>query len=71
MLGMTVADPHGVEGRPGVSQGLGLLDIATELTREKRLEQVSGTCAFADAGVSGYEIHMGTSEGVARSNPVL
>ncbi|MFC7288093.1 cobyric acid synthase [Herminiimonas glaciei] len=71
MLGMTVADPHGVEGRPGVSQGLGLLDIATELTREKRLEQVSGTCAFADAGVSGYEIHMGTSEGAARSSPVF
>lgn len=71
MLGMTVADPHGVEGAPGVSQGLGLLDIATELTREKRLEQVSGACAFADADVSGYEIHMGTSEGVARSNPAF
>lgn len=71
MLGMTVADPHGVEGAPGVSQGLGLLDIATELTREKRLEQVSGACAFADADVSGYEIHMGTSEGAARSNPAF
>lgn len=71
MLGMTVADPHGVEGAPGVSQGLGLLDIATELTREKRLEQVSGTCAFADADVSGYEIHMGTSEGAARSSPAF
>ncbi len=71
MLGMTVADPHGVEGTPGVSRGLGLLDIATELTREKRLEQVSGTCAFADAGVSGYEIHMGTSEGAARSSPAF
>lgn len=71
MLGMTVADPHGVEGASGVSQGLGLLDIATELTREKRLEQVSGACAFADADVSGYEIHMGTSEGAARSNPAF
>lgn len=71
MLGMTVADPHGVEGAPGVSQGLGLLDIATELTREKRLEQVSGVCAFADGGVSGYEIHMGTSEGAARANPAF
>lgn len=71
MLGMTVADPHGVEGAPGVSQGLGLLDIATELTREKRLEQVSGICAFADAGVSGYEIHMGTSEGAARAHPAF
>jgi adenosylcobyric acid synthase len=71
MLGNTVADPHGVEGAPGVSQGLGLLDIATELTQEKRLEQVSGRCAFADADVAGYEIHMGTSEGAARARPAF
>lgn len=71
MLGLAVADPHGVEGVPGVSQGLGLLDITTELTQEKRLEQVSGHCVFADAGVSGYEIHMGISEGSARSQPAF
>jgi adenosylcobyric acid synthase len=71
MLGRTVADPHGVEGAPGVSQGLGLLDIDTELTREKRLEQVSGRCAFADAVVSGYEIHMGTSHGEALARPAF
>jgi adenosylcobyric acid synthase len=71
MLGNTVADPHGVEGAPGVSQGLGLLDIATELTQEKRLEQVSGQCAFADARVAGYEIHMGTSDGAARRQPAF
>lgn len=71
MLGMTVADPHGIEGTPGMSQGLGLLDIATELTRDKRLEQVSGLCVFADASVSGYEIHMGISEGAARQQPAF
>ncbi|MES2026520.1 MAG: cobyric acid synthase [Pseudomonadota bacterium] len=71
MLGMTVADPHGIEGTPGMSQGLGLLDIATELTRDKRLEQVSGLCTFADASVSGYEIHMGISEGAARQQPAF
>jgi adenosylcobyric acid synthase len=71
MLGNTVADPHGVEGAPGVSQGLGLLDVATTLTQEKRLEQVSGRCAFADADVAGYEIHMGTSDGAARAQPAF
>lgn len=71
MLGCTIADPHGVEGNPGISQGLGLLDIDTELTQEKRLEQVSGRCAFADAGVSGYEIHMGVSDGAARQRPAF
>ncbi|MFZ6648327.1 cobyric acid synthase [Undibacterium sp. TJN25] len=66
MLGQVVSDPHGVEGAPGESSGLGLLDITTELTQEKRLQQVSGFCAFgsqsktgAKAKVSGYEIHMG------------
>ncbi|GGC72408.1 cobyric acid synthase [Undibacterium terreum] len=62
MLGQLVSDPHGVEGTPGDSSGLGLLDITTELTQEKRLQQVSGYCAFGSrdkARVAGYEIHMG------------
>jgi adenosylcobyric acid synthase len=71
MLGRTISDPHGVEGQPGISQGLGLLDIATELTREKRLVQISGQCAFSNATVSGYEIHMGISTGAGLSNPAF
>ncbi|WP_295759467.1 cobyric acid synthase [Undibacterium sp.] len=62
MLGQIISDPHGVEGVAGDSDGLALLDITTELTTEKRLQQVSGVCAFgskADAKVEGYEIHMG------------
>jgi adenosylcobyric acid synthase len=65
MLGQIISDPHGVEGTAGDSDGLGLLDITTELTQEKRLQQVSGRCAFglaadgAPAAVQGYEIHMG------------
>lgn len=71
MLGRSVADPHGVEGKPGVSPALGLLDIETELTQEKRLAQVEGRCAFADAQASGYEIHMGTSCGASTARPVF
>lgn len=71
MLGRLVADPHGVEGAPGASDGLGLLDIETVLTTEKRLEQVGGQCAFADADVTGYEIHMGVSDGTARRTPAF
>ncbi|MYN05587.1 cobyric acid synthase [Pseudoduganella sp. DS3] len=65
MLGAQVHDPHGVEGEAGSAAGLGLLDMETELTRDKRLAQVTGSCAFADAPVSGYEIHMGVSHGGA------
>jgi adenosylcobyric acid synthase len=72
MLGHSVADPHGVEGAAGDTPGLGLLDMATTLTRDKRLEQVSGVCAFAaDAAVSGYEIHMGVSDGAALATPAF
>jgi adenosylcobyric acid synthase len=72
MLGMRVDDPDGVEGAAGSSAGLGLFDMQTTLTGEKRLAQVRGTCAFAGgAGVTGYEIHMGVSTGPALSVPAF
>jgi adenosylcobyric acid synthase len=71
MLGKSVADPHGIEGAAGDSAALGLLDMTTELTREKRLVQVSGVCDFADAAVTGYEIHMGESRGAALARPAF
>jgi adenosylcobyric acid synthase len=69
MLGRTVADSAGMEGRPGISAGLGLLDMETELTTEKCLTQVSGILSFAPAKVDGYEIHMGSSSGKALELP--
>jgi adenosylcobyric acid synthase len=75
MLGRFVDDPDGVEGTAGRSEALGLLDLATTLTREKRLAQVSGRCAFDPAShgaaVGGYEIHMGVSSGAALSRPAF
>jgi adenosylcobyric acid synthase len=61
MLGRVIRDPAGVEGPSGVAEGLGLLDVETVLSGEKRLEPVSGD---AD-GVpfSGYEMHMGVTTG--------
>lgn len=77
MLGQVVSDPHGVEGTPGDSVGLGLLDIRTELTQEKRLQQVSGICLFGHASdgkpasVQGYEIHMGQTNISHHTLPVF
>jgi adenosylcobyric acid synthase len=71
MLGHQVDDPHGVEGVPGSSPGLGLLDMCTEMSQDKRLVQVSGRCTFADAPVSGYEIHLGVSQGEALCLPAF
>jgi adenosylcobyric acid synthase len=72
MLGRDVADPHGVEGAPGTVAGLGWLDFATTLTRDKTLKNVTGHLTLPDApAVAGYEIHMGETEGPALMSPAL
>jgi adenosylcobyric acid synthase len=68
MLGRTIADPNGIEGAAGSVEGLGLIDVETTLSDEKRLEPVSG---LTSDGVpfSGYEMHMGVTEGADRARP--
>jgi adenosylcobyric acid synthase len=57
MMGKTVHDPTGLEGRPGSSEGLGLLPIETILKAPKTttLTQFS----WNGQPGAGYEIHMG------------
>ena len=71
MLGRVIADPEGVEGPPGETQGLGLLDLETVMSPEKRLARVSGRHVASGAPVAGYEIHVGRTEGPARARPFL
>jgi len=62
MLGRTIRDPGGIEGPAGKVEGLGLLDVETVLSPEKRLESVGGaTCDGVP--FSGYEMHMGVTGG--------
>ncbi|ATC24747.1 cobyric acid synthase [Caulobacter vibrioides] len=65
MLGRRVADPDGVEGAPGTSEGLGLLDVETVMTGEKTLRPVTGRLD-GGARFEGYEMHVGRTTGVAR-----
>lgn len=66
MLGKSVADPHGLEGKPGsVGKGLGLLDLTTELAAAKTLTRRQGTHLPSGQPVRGYEIHHGRSETAA------
>ncbi len=62
MLGRAIHDPHGIEGPTGTAPGLGLLDVETTLSLEKRLEPAHGA-TFDGAPFSGYEMHMGVTEG--------
>ncbi|MGA8209672.1 MAG: cobyric acid synthase [Nocardioidaceae bacterium] len=58
MLGTTVSDPDGVEGRPGARvDGLGLLDVTTTFGPDKVLRLPTGSALGVPA--SGYEIHHG------------
>jgi adenosylcobyric acid synthase len=68
MLGRTIADPGGIEGPPATVQGLGLIDIATTLSAEKRLGKVRGTTSDG-APLTGYEMHMGVTEGPDCARP--
>lgn len=69
MLGKTVRDPDGIEGPAGETAGLGHLDIDTIMTPDKRLTRVRAQHCASGAEVSGYEIHIGRSDGPARARP--
>lgn len=71
MLGAVMRDPHGVEGKPCVAPGLGLLDIETTLTQEKTLRDVAGVASQFDARFRGYEMHVGETHGADCARPVL
>lgn len=87
MLGNSVNDPLGLEGDAGLSTGLGLLDIDTELAENKQLRQVKGTLildstigildgsigdpAIHGYEIHGYEIHCGVTTGPGLNRPVV
>jgi adenosylcobyric acid synthase len=63
MLGKEIRDPDGIEGQAGTYEGLGLLDITTIMHPEKCLAKVSGVCTLTGDAVTGYEIHIGKTDG--------
>lgn len=71
MLGRSIADPDGIEGAPRTLPGLGLLDIETVMTGEKRLIAVTGTTLADDLPFSGYEMHVGDTSGPDTARPLL
>ncbi len=61
MLGTRIADPDGVEGEAGESEGLGYLPLQTTLAPDKTLKQTQGYMQLSghSVPVHGYEIHHG------------
>jgi len=71
MLGRAIHDPLGIEGKPGSSSGLGLLELETTLQAAKQLRTVQGMLTLGSAAVRGYEIHAGLSTGPALQRPAV
>ena len=69
MLGRSVADPEGIEGLAGETAGLGLLDIDTVMTGDKRLTLTEARHVGTDLPVVGYEIHIGRTTGPDCARP--
>jgi adenosylcobyric acid synthase len=69
MLGRRIADPQGIEGAPGVSDGLGLLEVETVLEPVKELRIEAAVDAASGAPIRGYHMHMGATEGPDRQRP--
>jgi adenosylcobyric acid synthase len=71
MLGREIADPDGIEGRPGSVPGLGLLDLTTVMTADKRVTETTALHPASGTRVKGYEIHLGRTDGPDRARPLF
>ncbi len=71
MLGREIADPEGIEGPSGSVAGLGLLDVATRMTADKRVTETAATHIASGAAVRGYEIHIGRTDGPDCARPLF
>src|SRR5690242_11538890 len=69
MLGKRVADPEGIEGPPGETSGLGLLDVDTVMTPQKSLTRGQALHVETKQPIAAYEIHIGRTEGADCTRP--
>jgi len=69
MLGKAIHDPQGLEGTPGSFPGLGLLEVETTLVADKTLTLANAVHAATGTTMTGYEIHLGKTQGPDCSRP--
>ncbi len=69
MLGRVVRDPLGIEGGERETDGLGLLDVETDMAPEKTVRNSEAWSLQHDVPLSGYEIHLGVTEGADCARP--
>ncbi|MEM9277767.1 MAG: cobyric acid synthase [Pseudomonadota bacterium] len=71
MLGRKISDPRGLEGDIPEIEGLGLLNVETDLLPEKTVQTFEPVSCEFGCELSGYEIHMGYTDGPDCSRPMV
>ena len=71
MLGRSITDHAGTDGPAGRADGLGLLDVRTDMSSAKTVGAVQGRCLRSRLPVSGYEIHVGHTTGADCARPLF
>jgi adenosylcobyric acid synthase len=71
MLGRTVRDPLGIEGSDREIEGLGLLEVETEMAPEKTVRNIRAHSLAYDVPLEGYEIHLGVTAGPDCARPSI
>ena len=71
MLGTKITDLDGVDGAPGEAIGLGLLNIETQMSPNKKVCPTTGHSITSGTPIEGYEIHTGQTSGLDCSRPMF
>ena len=71
MLGRVVRDPLGIEGSVVEAEGLGLLDVETDMAPEKTVRNSEAWSVEYDVPLTGYEIHLGVTRGGDCDRPFI
>lgn len=71
MLGKKISDPKGLEGDVPEIEGLGLLNVETDLLPEKTVQTFQAESCEFSCELSGYEIHMGYTDGSDCARPMV
>lgn len=71
MLGRAIHDPDGIEGAAGSVPGLGLLDVETVMTPQKRVTRTTARHIASGTTARGYEIHIGRTHGPDCARPLF
>ena len=71
ILGNSISDPDNIESKAKQVSGLGLLNVSTIMKPEKNLKTVSGSHLKSGKPITGYEMHIGMTNGPDCKNPLL